>query len=385
VEKIPFYIEIIYLFIFIIIFFYFVLVTIYFWAWKHATTFIPPKKQPTTKISLIIAARNEEANIEKLLQCIVNQIFPKHLLEVIFVNDHSTDATVDIIENYCRKFNFIQLIHLNDNELGKKAAIKKAILIANGKLIITTDADCEMNCNWLTINTLYYETYKPKFIVGTVLYHNESNIFERMQSLEFMSLVAAGVSATILKNPIYCNAANMAFERKMYIELQNALNEKYTSGDDVFLLQQTKITNRKDIHFLKSTDNVVITKPQPSITQFINQRKRWASKSKGYSDASSIFVALLVFFVNIILFIFAVLSFVSVSYAYLFLSVFILKSIPDFLLLQSFTSYFGKQKLLRCFFPLQCVYFLYISYTTVFGLLGNFTWKNREFKSTFGH
>src|SRR5690606_16337611 len=90
-----------------------------------------------TTVSVLIAARNEEKNIGLTLQDILNQNFPVHLLEIIVVDDHSTDNTAVIVRSFSDQG--VRLIQLNEKEplnSYKKKAISEAINHASGELIV---------------------------------------------------------------------------------------------------------------------------------------------------------------------------------------------------------------------------------------------------------
>src|ERR1700739_1651079 len=91
---------------------------------------------PSTQITIIIPARNEEQSILKCLESISLQKFPKDLLQVIVVDDQSTDKTFYVAETFLKdNFSNYQLLKLSSSS-GKKQAILKAIEQASGKIII---------------------------------------------------------------------------------------------------------------------------------------------------------------------------------------------------------------------------------------------------------
>jgi glycosyltransferase involved in cell wall biosynthesis len=122
---------------------------IYYWqSWRSIPAFDQIAPTPATKISVIIPARNEEKNISSLLQSIANQTYPKNLLEIIVVDDNSTDKTAEIAQ----QFPFVKLISLKENSINsyKKKAIEIGIAACSGNLIVTTDADCIVKPHWLS-------------------------------------------------------------------------------------------------------------------------------------------------------------------------------------------------------------------------------------------
>jgi cellulose synthase/poly-beta-1,6-N-acetylglucosamine synthase-like glycosyltransferase len=261
---------------------------------------------------------------------------------------------------------------------GKKQAISEAIRVSNGDLIITTDADCRVTKNWISSIVEYYERYKPAMIAGPVCIADGGNLFQHMQGLEFLSLISSGAAAMKLRMPVMCNGANLAYEKKAFIEAGGYdANNKYTSGDDIFLMLTMKNTTKRKIAFIKCSDAIVHTSAQATFKDFTNQRKRWASKSSGYTDAAIVSVALLVFLFNLSLIASAISAIFSKAFLPVFLIGFIIKIVVDFPLLLGITSFVKKKRLLLFYFPLQLVYPFYIILTASFGLFGKFEWKKR--------
>ena len=81
------------------VFIYVTLIGFYFFRWIKHPSFSSVQKSLTTKVSVLVAVRNEEDNLPILTTCLKNQNFPKELLEIIFVNDNSTDRTEEVIRN----------------------------------------------------------------------------------------------------------------------------------------------------------------------------------------------------------------------------------------------------------------------------------------------
>lgn len=175
-----------------------------------------------------------------------------------------------------------------------------------------------------------------------------------------------------------CNGANLLFEKSLY-ENSNIKNH-IASGDDIFLMLYAKRINKKSIHFIRSKEAIVYTKPVKSVKEFLNQRIRWTSKSKTYRDFDIIFTALIVTFTNLILALGFVYTIWDFSFLNTFILLFIIKSIFDLLILIPVTKFFHTLKLLWLFFPLQIIYPFYIVFTVIFGLIGNFNWKDRYFQ-----
>ena len=360
---------------------YFRQVFLYQKYWDKIPVFEKEKLNSKIFISILVAVRNEEKNISKLLQCISRQNFSKKQFELILIDDFSTDKTIKIIKEFMKKNKYFHLISLkNTQKTGKKNALKKGLEKAKGDLIITTDADCEMSEKWLSTIISFYEKTKAQMIIAPVILENNLSIFQKMQSLEFLSLVVSGASATKMKKAIMCNGANLIYEKKILDDFNDFFKEKTVSGDDIFLLLNLKKNVKNKILFLKSKNATVKTKAQNNILDFISQRKRWASKTKYYKDFDIIYTAILVFMTNFLLIASLIFSYFEKKFFLYFLALFLIKSIIDFIFLKKATKFFGKNNLLNVFFILQLFYFFYIVIIGFLSTFFSFRWKGRKVK-----
>ena len=127
-------------------------------GWSVIPYFNNSNAEINTSVSVIIAARNEEDNIKRTIEAILNQNFPKDKLELIIVDDHSTDRTAEIIKSYeDRGVKLLQLAVGDALNSYKKYAITKAIEMSTGDIIVSTDADCRMGRDWLRTIVGYFE------------------------------------------------------------------------------------------------------------------------------------------------------------------------------------------------------------------------------------
>ncbi len=149
----------------------------------------------TTRVTVLIAARNEEERIHLTIEDILAQDYPKELVEIIIADDHSTDRTSQIILSYADRG--VKLLQMNEDKplnSYKKKAIAEAIRLSTGDLMVATDADCRMGPKWLSTVVGYYETEAPVMISSPVTFFEEKSLFERLQTLEFYSLIGSGAA-----------------------------------------------------------------------------------------------------------------------------------------------------------------------------------------------
>lgn len=333
----------------------------------------------TTKVTVLIAARNEEERIHYTIEDILAQDYPKHLTEIIIVDDHSTDDTAKIISTYAERG--VILLQLNEAEplnSYKKKAIAKAIGISTGDLMVTTDADCRMGNKWLSSVVGFYEVQQPVMISSPVTYFEEATLFERMQTLEFLYLIGMGAAFIGNNRASTCNGANFAYRKDVFNEVGGFSGiDELASGDDELLLQKVAARYPGRIGFLKLREAIVYTHAKRNLKEFLQQRRRWASKSTKYKDKKIVALAVSMWLFNVSIIANAFLGFYDIKFFHLFLIQFLFKTVFEVGFLLSVTSFFKRTKLILLLPILSPLHSLYVFYI---GLLGNtkkYIWKDR--------
>lgn len=334
-------------------------------------------KKNIIKVSVLIAARNEEKNIVKLLQSLYNQTFPKELFEVIIVDDHSEDNTKKIIEEFIDIHKDINIKLFKAEFEGKKKAISQALHKAENELIMVTDADCELNSEWIENVVAFYQNNKCKMILAPVLLSPADNLFEKMQVLEHLSLIASTAGATNIGFPIMCNGANMAYERQAALEVEKLRHDfNIPSGDDMFLLEQfVKNYGSKNVKFLLNKSAIVKTKTCENLKDFFRQRRRWVSKTKSYTNCKIILTALVVLFFNLSIFSLFLSAFFIHALWNIYFLLTLLKFFIDYPILRNITNFMNQDKILKWTLPLEFIYPFYVVFTAISGLLLKVNWK----------
>jgi biofilm PGA synthesis N-glycosyltransferase PgaC len=354
----------------------------YLAGWRRIVEFSSANYPGNIYVSVIVPLRNEEDNIIDLLNDLAKQDYPVKLFEVLLIDDHSEDSTVRIIKSFCRARSNFRLIQLPDNIHGKKAAVKSGIENSAGGLIITTDADCRTGKKWISaVTSFYMNSNKPKMIIGLVDMLPEASFFKLFQQLEFLSLIGAGAGAAGISRPIYCNGANLVYEKELYNKYKDPLSDAYASGDDTLFMLKAKKEYINDIKLLKSRDAIVYTRAQRTFNDFIRQRIRWTSKSRYYKDYDTIYTSLVVFALNVSLTLSLVLIFTGHHWL-IYPLMLTGKTIVDFIFLKSILRFFNKKNLLKYLIICQLIYPVYILFTGIAGNIAGYSWKNRKYANS---
>lgn len=363
---------------------YSLLILFYLFKWRQWPALsIDANYLANTRISVIVAARNEAGHIEQCLSALQNQQYPKELYEVIVVDDHSEDETARKVSGF--PSSLVKLAKLSDitPEGGKKKALEKGIALSKGRLIVTTDADCSPCPTWLQAIAFTYETHHPKLIMGPVVFKEKGTLLAKFQALDFqgmMVLTGAGwKSGTFLMG----NGANLAYEKAAFYDVGAFSGvEHLSSGDDMFLIHKIASKYPGELYFMKSKEAMVSTEPAPNLAAFLMQRRRWATKNASYQNHFITFFLGLVFLLCWCI-LAGILGMLMANRELIFLTstLIVAKSTVDYFMLREATSFFGSRHLMYFFLPAQGIHVLYIAVIGLWAILKkNYAWKGRLVK-----
>lgn len=325
-------------------------------------------------VSVIVAVRNEEKNIEALIHSLKNQKGINNY-EVLLIDDHSEDATIDIaLRTIDDKFKALQL---PNGKIGKKEALKFGFFNSKGNIIAFTDADCIVPENWLYLLLSQFKSTNSQMVCGPVEFYGKENLFSDIIKLEFLSLTGIGAASFFIKKPFMCNGANYAVYKSIYQDSMQFIKDEFSSGDDVFLLH--KVKQKHKVTFCNSYDAIVRTKAPESLKEFFSQRLRWASKIKGYKDFFAIYVSITGFIMSFAL-LFSIIMMFFTQNIELFTWLIFMKLSTDFLFLITVTDFYNQKKLLRVFVLLELLHPIYIISTALISIFYKPLWKGRKIK-----
>jgi cellulose synthase/poly-beta-1,6-N-acetylglucosamine synthase-like glycosyltransferase len=328
-------------------------------------------------VTVLIPVRNEERYIERLINSIQNckANFP---FEIIVIDDHSTDFTKDKVKDLKLVYDNLFLTDLSDKEEGKKAGITKGVSLASGKLIVCTDGDSEVREDWLNYHVQAY-CNGAKLSFGSVVYRNANHsLVIEMLNVELHSLVATGGATLQMQKPTMINGCNYSFAKKAFEDVNGFEgNEKIPSGDDEFLLRKIFARYPSDITFLKSTQVEVITQSPENMSQFVNQRIRWASKWRFHKDTASKILPLGLF-VGYASVIWCIYHFFIES-TWLIGGLLLSKLFIDALFLLNVYRERKEKLSLIGFLILQFTYPFYVVYFGIAANFGSYQWRNRKY------
>lgn len=357
------------------------LISFYHRQWKRLKTF-RPAALPAVGVSVIVAARNEEKNLPFLLNDLQQQNYPRHLWEVLIVDDFSTDNTAALAKGLPENFRMIQPAGTPENS-SKKNAIAAGVAKAQNELIVVTDADCRVGNSWVFTHAAFYNQTGASFIAAPVRYTYQPSLLQVLQTLDFITLqgiTAASVSARV---GMMCNGANLAYTQKAFNAVNGFENiDSLPTGDDMLLMQKIWKREPGNIAYLKSKEAMVSTAAVPTWRAFIMQRRRWASKTLVYKDKRLIAVLGFVLLLNLFPLVLLAAGFFVPAAFLVFFFYLLLKGGIEWPFVASAARFYGEQKLMRYFLLLQPLHVFYTVLVGVSSQFGTYTWKGRKAASS---
>lgn len=332
--------------------------------------------------SIVVAVKNEEKDIEKLLESLKKINYPKEKLEIIIVDNSSEDDTVKVINRFIKKDSHIKLIQLYKNESntlkGKLYALQQGILKSNGEIILITDGDCKVPSSWVaSYNSKFTE--KIGLVAGNISLiagDKKTTMFTKIQNLDWIFLQTISTGTAEINLPVSMLGGNFAIRKETYIDIGGFEKMGFSITEDMKLIQEVHKQKFWEIHYSDDDNILISTVPTKNIREFITQRKRWAM---GSTDVTFWGITLqLIATVNHLLIAFGFLLPINKLLLLCGIGAILFS---DFILLFKQLSKFKMRKLLLYFFHYKVFFILYIILFIPIVLFSKkVVWKGEEYK-----
>ncbi|MEW5797425.1 MAG: glycosyltransferase [Bacteroidota bacterium] len=341
--------------------------------WRGLRSTPGNKSDQIHSFSIIIAARNEEKNISRLLDSFSQLDYPKEKFEIIIVDDRSTDSTKLIAEKFTARLSNLKIISILKNETDmphKKNALRAGIANARFDILAFTDADCVVPKQWL-------KKLSEQFTddVGAVAGYSPFQLPDRNRLfpsfLRYEELKGSLYAAAAINNgtPYMCTGRNFAYRKKVYDEVGGFEKIKHSvSGDDDLFLQLVSRETSWKVRYMTDYDSYILTVPPTTVAAFVNQRTRHISASKYYDPKMKILLGLF----HLHLLIFLVGLFVTPLWSIIF---FLVRINADAVIIAQGKKILNEEFTVTEFFRNEL---LLICYTIVIGPMGfikKYDWK----------
>jgi cellulose synthase/poly-beta-1,6-N-acetylglucosamine synthase-like glycosyltransferase len=266
-------------------------------------------------VSLVICARNEEKSLPDLLKSLENIDYPKELLEIVLVNDRSTDNTGKLMSEFKQICQFsVTVVNIEEPAIvgyserseeslppcycrgeqkgchdfsprspggnqkggspGKMAALTQGLGCATGDIFVLTDADAELRPAW--IRKLVAHFNENVGLVGGPVLIEGKGLWTRLQALDWAYLFAAGSGTAGWGFPQSVFGKNTAIRSETYREIGTLNSVPFSVTEDLALLTAIRNRTRWKIRLPMDAALAVATPSVHSLKSFWHQRRRWA-------------------------------------------------------------------------------------------------------------
>lgn len=222
-------------------------------------------------ITIIIPAYNEEDSITKTLESVYNIKYPKEKLEVIIVNDGSTDNTKEKINKFIKnKNNFTLISHSN---IGKAASLNIALKQTKGEYFACLDADSFVEPLTLIKQLKIFEKEndpKLSIITPAMKVYKPKNILQKIQWIEYLVIILIARITSHLDS-LYVAPGPFSLYKTDTVKKIGCFDEQNITEDQeiAYRMQQNQYKIKQ------CPDGYVYTVAPNKLIQFYKQRRRW--------------------------------------------------------------------------------------------------------------
>ncbi|MBT8401169.1 MAG: glycosyltransferase [Rhodothermia bacterium] len=338
----------------------------------------PDKKLP--RVSVVVAARNEATRIRACVDAILANDYPGELLELIVVDDGSSDGTTDVLSDLANRGQGatpqLAVYRLDESTHGKGAALEAGVTAANGEIVMTTDADCLVPATWVTTMVAAFDD-DVGFVAGPVANLDEEDLLSRIEAVEFLSLVGFGAGSIGLGLPTICNSANAAYRKSLFVDWCLGRQRSSVPASDELVMHYVHRDTRYRVAFCPSEQSLVETVGASSIRELLVQRSRWASSVPSFPRfVIAIGVVVYGFFASIV-----AGAIGALFDAWLLVPVLGslgLKVVVDQILLSRVCNSFSRKHLMPYALAAELVHIPYVVAVSAVGIAAKPVWKGRS-------
>lgn len=336
----------------------------------------PSDRSSRPTVSVIVSARNEGKRIRICLSSLVSLTYPRELLQIICIDDRSTDDTAAIVREFARDHPHIHLVEgrpPTDHLRGKANALALGIEHATGEILLFTDADCLVPPGWVEETVKYYDREDVGIVAGFTRVRSVW-WFHAMQALDWYALFSVAAATARLGIPVTAVGNNLSVRRRAYDAVGGYRGIPFSVTEDYALVHAVATRTPYRVRFPMDRTQLVVTEPCLTAVELFHQKKRWFTGGRGMDLRNLLIIGYLYAFKGLLL-----LSPALFGWGVFGVSLGI-KLLVDLGLLLPALLRFGDVRMLRAF-PAMAVYF--IAYVLVYPplvLLGSSVrWKERSY------
>jgi cellulose synthase/poly-beta-1,6-N-acetylglucosamine synthase-like glycosyltransferase len=334
------------------------------------------------RCTVLVCARDEEDNIEHCLQSLDALNYPKDRLEVLIVDDKSTDRTPEILADWKKRMSNLNVLRTGEavmNLQGKVNALAQGMDAASGEIVMITDADSTVPPNWVKEYLKYYA--EDTGMVAGITLLEQKYFLDGVQSIDWSYLLGMACAAANIKIPLSVIGNNISIRRAAYESVGGYRKIPFSVTEDHALFEAIWNKKRADgtpvwtVRFPLHPDLVVMSQPCPDFKSWWRQKHRWVKGGERLK------------FVGYVIFILGLLAQLAMVTAFFVLPIsaaiatVAIKWSADFLVIFPVLTRTRKLTLLK-YFPIYEIYLaLFVFSMPIMIAQKNVKWKGRVYRN----
>ncbi len=302
-------------------------------------------------ISVIVCAKNEADNVIQFIPLLAEQDYPN--FEIILIDDASSDATLEIFEEFEKKYSNIRLVKVENNEAfwgNKKYALTLGIKASLKDYLLFTDADCyPATKDWITTMSSQF-TMNKTIVLGYGAHQKISGSFlNKIIRFETMLTAIQYFSWSKLGYPYMGVGRNLAYKKEEFYNVNGFIDHmKIRSGDDDLFINQ--VANSKNTATCYLPESFTYSMPKTTFKDWFNQKRRHLTSADLYKPFDK--VRLLLFYASQLFFVLFSIILLAFQYQWIIvLSIVVIRYIFAWISL-GFASGKLKEKDVMYWFPI---------------------------------
>ncbi|MCC9165642.1 glycosyltransferase [Pontibacter harenae] len=227
------------------------------------------------RISILIAARNEEHTIIKCLEALEQLDFPKDKVEILIGDDSSTDKTRVIVDAFIKgkpQYTCVTITQNIGDTKGKANVLAHLAKLATSDFFLYTDADIVVHQSWA--KSMLSAMQQGVGIVTGITTVRGCRLFDHLQAMDWLFSLGLMQVVADLKLPVSTMGNNMLIRREAYESVGGFESIKFSVTEDVAIFKQLvkQGWNTRNIY---DESVLALSAPADNLLQLMQQRKRW--------------------------------------------------------------------------------------------------------------
>lgn len=240
-------------------------------------------------ISVIVCAKNEEENVIKYVPLLAEQNYPD--FEIVLIDDASRDNTLEVFEEFEKKYPNIRLVKVKNNEAfwgNKKYALTLGIKAAKKEHLLFIDADCyPTSRDWITAMSARF-TKQRTIVLGYGAYEKKGNSFlNKIIRFETLLTAVQYFSWAKIGKPYMGVGRNLAYKKEEFFKVNGFIDHiQIRSGDDDLFINQAADSSNITISY--TPESFTYSAPKNTFKDWFTQKRRHVATAKYYKTFDQI-------------------------------------------------------------------------------------------------